>query len=820
MAGKKIVIIGGVAGGASAATRLRRLDEKAEITLLDRGDYVSFANCGMPYYLGGVITDRQRLLVQTVESLSRRFRLDVRTRHEVVRIDREAKVVEVSGHRQERTYREPYDVLILSPGSSPIRPNIPGIDGKHVFTLRNIPEMDAIADAVARNPKGRAVIIGGGLIGLEMAENLHRRGLGVDLVEAAPQAFPNLDRELAALVHAHLRQQGVGLFLADAAGAILERPDGVEVVLKSGRRLAAGLVILAVGVRPEVGLARESGLKLGPTGAIVVDERLQTSDPAIYAIGDAVETVNLVGGRRVWLPLAGPANRQGRLAADLISGRAAEYRGVLGTNIAKVFDLTVATVGANGTAAERAGLPSASVTIHPNAHAGYYPDALPLTLKILFAPDGKLLGAQAVGYDGVDKRIDVLATAMRFGATVDDLAGLELAYAPPYSSAKDPVNMAGYVAGNVVHGEVTQAYWTEIAGLDREQTVLLDVRDPEERELGFIPGSINIPLDQLRTRLGELPREKEILAYCQVGLRAYLAARILAQHGWRARNLSGGYRTYRAVMEDLAQAAEEPAVADRETAATGMPAPTAAPETNRVLKLDACGLQCPGPILQLYAKIQAMAPGEAVEVTATDPGFLNDVKAWAGRTGNELLRSGREDGHFVAAVRKGGASVADLRQTAGNDKSIVVFSGDLDKAVASFIIANGAAAMGRRVTMFFTFWGLNILRRPKRVRANKTLLERIFSGMMPRGSTRLGLSRMNMFGAGPRLIRFIMRRKNVSSLESLMAQARQAGVRLVACQMSMDLMGIKPEELIDGVEIGGVASYLAAAEEGNVNLFI
>ncbi|MGE5549570.1 MAG: DsrE/DsrF/DrsH-like family protein [Bacteroidota bacterium] len=821
MGARKVVIIGGVAGGASAATRLRRLDEQAEIVLMDRGDYVSFANCGMPYYIGGAITDRQKLLVQTVESLSKRFNLDVRTRHEALRIDTAGKTIVVRDLRQGGTYRESYDFLVLSPGSTPIRPHIPGIDSRRVYTLRNIPEMDAIADAVARRPKGRAVIVGGGFIGLEMAENLHGRGHTVDLVEAAPQVMPNLDREMAAFVHAHLRQQGVGLYLADAAAAIADRPEGAEVVLRSGRRILADLVIVAAGVRPEVELAREAGLKLGPTGAIAVDETLRSSDAAIYAIGDAVEVRNLVSGRETWLPLAGPANRQGRLVADIIAGRDVRYPGVLGTSIAKVFDLTVASVGVNEKALDRAGLKYHTATIHANAHAGYYPGAMPLTLKALFDPSGKLLGAQAVGYAGVDKRIDVLATALRFGAGADDLAGLELAYAPPYSSAKDPVNILGYVAGNVVHGEVTQLYWPDLASLDDQRVLLLDVRQPEEREFGFIPGSVNIPLDELRGRLSELPRDKEIVVYCQVGLRAYLAARILAQRGWTVRNLSGGYRTYKSIVEDLAAAPpERPDEGDTEAAAINEPRDGGISVT-AIHKLNACGLQCPGPIMQLFAKMQGMSPGEALEVSATDPGFLNDVKAWAARTGNTLLRAERDGDHYVAVVRKGGAaSLPAPGPAAGNDKTIVVFSGDLDKAIASFIIASGAAAMGRKVTMFFTFWGLNVLRRPKRVKTRKTLLERMFGGMMPRGSARLGLSKMNMLGMGPRMIRFIMKQKNVSSLETLIAQARVAGIRLVACQMSMDLMGIKREELIDGVEIGGVASYLAAAEEGDVNLFI
>jgi len=551
MKAKRLLIVGGVAGGASAAARARRLDEQAQIIVFERGPHVSFANCGLPYFVGGEIADKSALLVQTPASLHTRFNLDVRCSQEVLAIDRAGRRVRVRDLASGRDYEEAYDALLLSPGAAPLRPPIPGIERPGHFTLRIVPDAEEITAWLEEMPKGRAVVVGGGYIGLEMAEQLHRRGLAVTVVEALPQVLAPFDPEMAAWLHQELRAQGVTLCLGDAVAAFEPPAPGQSarasvVVLKSGRRLEADVVILALGVRPETELARRAGLEIGALGGIRVNDRMQTSDPHIWAVGDAVEVRDRVTGAWALIPLAGPANRQGRIAADNIFGRDARYEGTWGTAVLRVFSLTAACTGASEKTLRQAGIPHLALHLHPGSHAGYYPGATPIALKILFAPDtGKLLGAQAVGRDGVDKRIDVLATALQAGLTVHDLADLELAYAPPFGSAKDPVNLAGMAAQNVLAGDVRLAQWHEVAGIDPATTVLLDVRTPAERQKGFIPGSIHIPLDELRARLAELPRDREIIVSCQSGQRSYFACRLLTQHGFRARNLTGSYRTWK-----------------------------------------------------------------------------------------------------------------------------------------------------------------------------------------------------------------------------------------------------------------------------------
>lgn len=549
---KRIVIVGGVAGGASAAARVRRLYEQCEIIMFERGPHVSFANCGLPYFVGGEIAEQDELLVQTPESLKARFNLDVRVNTEVVAIDRAGQCVKVRELQSGREYGQPYDALVLSTGSSPLKPSIPGIDRPNHFVVRNIPDVEKIMAWSKGCERCRAVVVGGGYIGLEMVEQLQRRSFAVTLVEALPQVMSPLDPEMAAWLHHELRANGVALHLGDPV-ASFESPTASEparasiVVLKSGRRLPADSVILGLGVKPEIGLARAAGLEIGERGGIRVNEHLQTNDPRIWAVGDAIEVRDTITGQWAVIPLAGPANRQGRTAADNIFGRQSRYSGTLGTAILRLFNLTAACTGANEKTLRKAGIPFQAVHLHPGSHAGYYPGAEPIALKILFAPDtGKLLGAQAVGRDGVDKRIDVLATALEAGMNVHDLAELELAYAPPYGSAKDPVNLAGMAAENALNGDVKVIQWNQIASLDTNATVLLDVRRRDERAKGFIPGSIHIPLDELRARLGELPRDRELVVYCQSGQRSYYACRLLNQHGFHARNLTGSYRTWNA----------------------------------------------------------------------------------------------------------------------------------------------------------------------------------------------------------------------------------------------------------------------------------
>jgi NADPH-dependent 2,4-dienoyl-CoA reductase/sulfur reductase-like enzyme/rhodanese-related sulfurtransferase len=548
---KRLVIIGGVAGGASAAARARRLSEEAEIVLLERGPHVSFANCGLPYFVGGEIANEDDLFLQTPKSLHSRFNLDVRVQSEVVSIDCEAKVVSVRERANGREYALPYDALVISTGAAPLSPPIPGIEREGHFVVRNVPDVVRIKSWISESEGTRAVVVGGGYIGLEMAEQLVRHGgVSVSIVEALPQVMAPLDPEMAAWLHLELQQHGVELCTGSAVAAF-EAPSDAEparasiVVLKDGRRLPADVVILGMGVKPESGLARAAGLEIGERGGIRVNERMQTSDPSIYAVGDVVEVRDVITGAWSLIPLAGPANRQGRIAADNIMGRTASYKGTQGTAVLRLFGLTAGCTGANEKTLRAAGIACEVLHLHPASHAGYYPGAEPIAMKVLFAPEtGKLLGAQAVGKDGVDKRLDVFATALKADMTMDDLAELELAYAPPFGSAKDPVNLAGMAAQNVLSGDVVLAQWHEIATLDPAKTLVLDVRRADERAKGCIPGSMHIPLDELRARIAELPKDKEIIASCQSGQRSYFACRLLAQHGFKVRNLAGSWRTF------------------------------------------------------------------------------------------------------------------------------------------------------------------------------------------------------------------------------------------------------------------------------------
>lgn len=542
--GKKVLIIGGVAGGASAAARLRRLDEDSEIVLFERGGYISFANCGLPYYIGGTIEERQKLLVQTPYSMKTRFQIDVRIHSEVVKVDAEQKKVTVNS-KENGIYEESFDYLILSPGAKPIRPAIPGIDSEKIYTLRNIPDTDRIMEAISEKQSLNAVVIGGGFIGVEMAENLRDRGLNVTLVEAAPHILAPFDSEMATIAEKELAGHSVKLHLGDGVKSFNENEEGIEVVLNSGTTVQADMVILAIGVTPDTDFLQGSGIELGPKAHIVVNDHMETNKQGIYAIGDAVEIVDYVHGQKSAVPLAGPANKQGRIAADNICGLNSSYKGTQGTAIVKIFGLTGASTGSNERTLKRLNIPYHTVTIHPSSHATYYPGAATITLKLIFDDEGKILGAQSFGADGVDKRIDVIATVQRLKGTVHDLTELELAYAPPYSSAKDPVNMAGYLAENVLTGKLKVFTLEDLPSFDPEKAILLDVRTSMEYRWGHLDGAINIPVDDLRERVQELDPSKEIWIYCEVGLRGYIAARILSQKGFEVKNMSGGIHTYR-----------------------------------------------------------------------------------------------------------------------------------------------------------------------------------------------------------------------------------------------------------------------------------
>ncbi|KOS04437.1 CoA-disulfide reductase [Paenibacillus polymyxa] len=547
--GRKIVIIGGVAGGASAAARLRRWNEEDEIILFERGEHVSFANCGLPYYIGGTIHAREKLFLQTPQGIRDRFNIDVRVLKEVIQIDREQKLVRFRDMITGETDEQPYDIVVLSPGAKPMIPDIPGLhEAVNVFTLRNIHDMDVIKAYVDERHPQHVTVIGAGFIGLEMAENLRERGLAVTIIDMGQQLLNPLDPEMAKWVEQHMRLNGVEVRLEEGVTAFEEQ--GTQLRLTSGGVLQTDMVILAIGVVPENELAKQSGLELGFRGAIQVNAQLQTSDPAIYAVGDAIQVKDRNHGFATMVSLAWGANRQGRLVADHINGQAISYDGALGTSVIKTFALTSASTGNNEKTLQRLGVPYQAVHIHPGSHAGYYPGASPIAMKLLFNPEnGMIYGAQAVGADGADKRIDVIATAIRGHLNVRELADIELAYAPPYSSAKDPVNMAGYVASNIMDGLVQTIQWHEVDDFHRNGGLIIDVRDAMELQAGTIPGSIHIPLAEIRERMAEIPRELEIAVSCQVGLRGYIAARILTQNGYRVRNVDGGYKTYSVMAE-------------------------------------------------------------------------------------------------------------------------------------------------------------------------------------------------------------------------------------------------------------------------------
>lgn len=825
---KKVLIVGGVAGGASAAARLRRLDENIEIIMFERDEHISFANCGLPYYIGETIKEREKLLVQTPEAMKARFNMDVRVNSEVVSVDTENKKVSVR-QKDGKVYEEIYDNLILSPGAKPLKPNIPGINSNKIYTLRNVADTDKIKSEVDSKEVKTAVVIGGGYIGIEMAENLRHRGLQVTLVEAAPHILAPFDSDMVTIAEKVMEEHGVSLILNDGVKSFEEREKGIEVSLNSGKKVSGDIAILAIGVAPDTAWLKDSGIELGERGHIVVDEHMQTSAEGVYAAGDAVQVVDYITGSKTAIPLAGPANRQGRIAADNVAGIPSIYKGTLGTSIIKVFDLTAASTGNNERLLQRAGVPYKVIFVHPMNHASYYPGATELHIKLIFNEEGKILGAQAMGYEGVDKVIDVIATVIKFKGTVEDLTELELAYAPPYLSAKSPANMAGFVAQNVLKGAVDTVKPEYVQSISNENEVLLDVRDDIEVEQGSIPGHINIPVNELRGRINELQqyKDKDLVVYCAVGLRGYIASRILKQHGYKTKNVTGGYKSYSLSNFKPSELTEE---IHRENNDGGFEMLVDINNDHANIKeVDACGLCCPGPLMTVKAEMDMVKQGDILKVKASDPGFYEDIKAWTKNTNNQLLELNKESGIIYASIKKGMDNNKIQSNLEKNDnvvydnrdgKTIIVFSGDLDKAIASFIIANGAASMGKPVTMFFTFWGLNILRKPERVSIKKNFIEKAFGMMMPRGSKKLGLSRMNMGGFGAKMIRGVMKNKNIQSLEDLIKAAIDNGVNIVACTMSMDVMGITQEELIEGVNLGGVGYYLGEAEGANVNLFI
>lgn len=823
----KIIIIGGVAGGATTAARIRRMDETSEIILLEKGKYISYANCGLPYYIGDVITDREKLFVQTPEAFSVRFRVDVRTENEVIFIDRKKKTVTVRLNSED-TYEESYDKLLISTGAIPVRPPLPGIDSDGIFTLRNVYDTDRIKKYIHEHPVRKAVVIGAGFIGLEMAENLHALGAKVSIVEMANQVMTPIDFSMASLVHQHLMDKGVNLYLEQAVASFERTGKELKVIFKNGQSIQADIVILSIGVRPETTLARAAGLTIGEAGGIAVNDFLQTSDEAIYAIGDAIEYRHPITGKP-WLNyLAGPANRQGRIVADNLLGAKIKYEGAIGTSIAKVFDLTVATTGLPGKRLRQAEIAYVSSTTHSSSHAGYYPDATQMSIKITFDKEsGKLYGAQIVGYDGVDKRIDEFALIIKHQGTIYDLMQVEQAYAPPFSSAKDPVAIAGYVAEDIIAEKVKLVYWRDLRDIRLEHEFLLDVRTPDEFSLGSLPGAVNIPLDEIRDRIDEIPKDRPVYVFCAVGLRGYLAYRILSQHGYdKVRNLSGGLKIYKAATAPIVlnEENDNQHTENKVTPTTFTPSPQPSANTDspaRVIRVDACGMQCPGPILKMKKTMDTLTPGERVEVISTDPGFARDASAWCNSTGNKLISKESSGGKSVVLIEKEEPKACNLVTSCeGKGKTFIMFSDDLDKALATFVLANGAAATGQKVTIFFTFWGLNVIKRLSKPKVEKDIFGKMFGMMLPSSSLKLKLSKMSMGGIGGKMMRSIMKHKGIDSLESLRRQALENGVEFIACQMSMDVMGVKKEELLDEVTIGGVATYMERADNANINLFI
>lgn len=829
----KIVVVGGVAGGASVAARARRLDETAEIIVFERGHHVSFANCGLPYHIGGVITDRSRLLLQNPDSLRESLDLDVRLASEVMSIDRTNKTVTVRNVDTNDEYVESYDALALCPGADALRPPMPGIDLPDVHVLRRVGDMDAIkadldallASAHDRKTRVNVAVIGAGYIGLEMAENLVHRGATVEVVELANQILPPLDREMSIPVEHHMRSRGVVVHLSTKAAAFTPRDGGgLHVELDNMTTLSVDMVILSVGVRPNTSLAVAAGLDLGPRGGIKVDTHMRTSDPHIWAVGDAVETPHTVLPGTYLAPLAGPANREARVAAENICGRATEYTSTQATSIVKVFDMVAGGTGATERQLQAAGMDYTTVHVHPSGHAGYYPGTANMDLKVIFDPEsGRILGAQAAGFDGIDKRLDVLATALRAGHTVFDLETYELSYAPPFGSAKDPVNMAGFVASNVVRGDLVLWHAQDYPAVT-EGARLIDVRTADEFDLWHIPGAENVPLGDIREASASWDRTTPIRLYCAVGFRSYLAYRALVGRGFTdVMTLSGGSNTFKTFHEvDLDFSAPVPAMENYAEAESLFVMP---PKGSGVsFDLDCTGLACPGPIMKLSEHMKSAHSGDEVVVHVSDPGFANDAPAWAKKNGHELVSITPEGPGYRATIRKGGAVAANAgftSYTSGPGKTtFVVFSGDLDKVIAAFIIANGALSMGDDVTMFFTFWGLNSLRLRKPPRRRHTLLSRAFLAMMPAGADKLTLSNMHMAGAGTRMIKWVMKMNGVHSLPELIAEAQSNGARIVGCTMTMDLLGIAQSDLLPGVELGGVATFLGEASESGTTLFI
>lgn len=824
----RVIIVGGIAGGAGAAARLRRLDEKAEIILVERGANISYANCGLPYSLGKVIPERESLLLMTPELFRARFNVDVRVRCEALSINRENKSLRLRDLNSGTEKEVNYDKLILATGSLPCPLPIPGVDLPGIHRLWTLDDMDRLEQSLGAGAK-RAVVAGGGFVGVELAENLQARGLEVTLVELADFIMPSLDQEMSNLLVEELRREGLGVELGVGMAGVEKTEDGLLIKLSDGRGLNCDLGVLCLGVKPNSELAKAAGLELGPRGHIVVDEKLCTSDPDVYAVGDVIEVIDPVFKGKVAIALAGPANKQARIVADNICGRNNVYKGTLGTSIIKVNQLTAASVGYSERLLKNKAVQYKKIYLHPNSHATYYPGGTRMHMKVLFNDKGRIFGAQIVGQDGVDKRIDVLATAMLQGMDIRELGALELAYAPPYSSAKDPVNFVGMIAENILDGTSSSVHFEDLP----KDAFLLDIREKEEFELGGVPGAVNIPMAQLRERHSELPRDREIFIYCQSGVRSYVMERALKQLGYKAATVSGGILTWRmqkSIKASSAPRAPEPCCVDTRCQSSPGVAAQPAQYPAPVKVIDVRSLACPGPVVRLKQEIELLREGQVLAMLAP-LSFEADLRSWSRSSGNQVLQMQSSEGYLEALVQKGGAKreegeagaapdAALAAAGAGSGAAIVLFSNDLDKAMAALIIACGMAASGQKVGIFFTFWGLSVLRKSPAPAVKKDLVSRMFGWMLPKGAAKLSLSKMNMGGMGTAMMKQVMKRENVSSLPELLAQARELGVKFIACEMAMDVMGIKREELVEVDEVAGVASFADMARQSNSSLFI
>lgn len=815
----KYVIIGGVAAGASVAARLRRLEENAEIILLERGAYISYANCGLPYHLSGVISQRESLLVTTPEKMTARFNIDIRTHHEVTRINREQRILTIQTPQGEKT--ESYDKLLIATGSSPIMVNLPGSDDSRIFPLWKIPDMDGILEVIPKAHK--AVVVGAGFIGLETAENLRERGLDVTIVELAPQILAPFDQEMTTPLANELHNQGIHLQLGKKVVSFTSTENSLTVHLDSGESLNTDLVIMSVGIKPNSELAKDCQLEIGPRGHIIVNDHLRTSDPHIYAAGDVIEVLDPILDGKTAIPLAGPANRQARVAANNMVGGDDHYLGSIGTSIVKVGKFAGACVGYNERKLKQLQIDYQKTYLYPSSHVTYYPGATPLTIKVIFDSKGSILGAQVIGQKEVDKQIDAIAIAIQGKLKITDLADSELAYAPPFSSAKSPLNFMGMIAENIMTGLTTQIYVENL----QPQDILIDTREKAEVELGSIPGAINIPLSEFRQHLSKLDPQASYITFCQVGLRGYIAEQILKQHHFQVKNLSGGFLTWKLFNPDQFGLGSSSNCTDSNCSQKSPSPQTSAPNTTQTVNtsqaetIDVRALACPGPVVRLKQSIDQIKEEQTIRFLAPIS-FLPDLRSWLKNSGHHLVNLQEHDDFLEAFIQKKSATnpIVSPSFATSQQAAIVLFSNDLDKAMAALIIANGMAASGMKVGIFFTFWGLSILRKNPAPVVNKSLVQRLFGFMLPKGPTQASLSKMNFGGMGSMMMKNIMAQQNVASLEELLLQARSLGVRFVACEMAMNVMGISREELINIDEVAGVANFVEMARESNNTLFI